>query len=172
MNQTPEVVQMFIWRAVYTGDFARCDCHPGVCNKLMTVYEARYLLMICCSLSSTLSSVKHILQDVNRKVQNRTCKQPFKGKHTLTLKKFLRNEVKLVLTFSKCTWQFSSRDQQPLPGRSFTSAQRSLKRPEHEVEPRYILTIFLISLGFDLFHFSSDFTQFLFHYAVLSLTVH
>ena len=24
---------------------ASCDCHPGVCNKLMTVYSARYPLM-------------------------------------------------------------------------------------------------------------------------------
>ena len=35
--------------------------------------------MIRCSLSSILSSVKHIVQDVNRKAQNRTCKQRFKG---------------------------------------------------------------------------------------------
>ena len=60
------------FRAVYTCDFTRCGCHPGVCNKLMTVYEARYPLMIRCSLSSMLSSVKHILQDVNGKAQNRT----------------------------------------------------------------------------------------------------
>ena len=51
---------------------ARCDCHPGVCNKLMTVYAVRYQVMIRCSLSSTLSSVEHILQDVNRKAQNCT----------------------------------------------------------------------------------------------------
>ena len=49
---------------------ARCDCHPGVRNKLMTVYAARYPDMAPCSLSSTLSSVEHILQDVNRKAQN------------------------------------------------------------------------------------------------------
>ena len=49
---------------------ARCDCYPGVCNKLMTVYAARYQVTIRCSLSSTLSSVEHILQDVNRKAQN------------------------------------------------------------------------------------------------------
>ena len=54
-------------------------CHPGVCNKLVTVYEARYSLMIRRSLSSTLSSVEHILQDVNHKALNRTCKQLFKG---------------------------------------------------------------------------------------------
>ena len=48
------------------------DCHPGVCNKLMTVYVARHPLMIGSSLSLTLSSVKHILQDVNRKAQNHT----------------------------------------------------------------------------------------------------
>ena len=35
--------------------------------------------MIGCSLSMLLSSVKHILQDVNRKAQNRTCKQPLKA---------------------------------------------------------------------------------------------
>ena len=34
--------------------------------------------MIDSSLSSTLSSVKHILQDVNRKAQNHTCKQSLK----------------------------------------------------------------------------------------------
>ena len=34
--------------------------------------------MIAYSLSSPLSSVKHILQDVNRKAQTRTCKQPFR----------------------------------------------------------------------------------------------
>ena len=67
----------WLLRAFYTCDFARCDCHPGVCNKLIIVYEARYPLMIRCSLSSTLSSVKHILQDVNCKAQNRTCKQSF-----------------------------------------------------------------------------------------------
>ena len=39
------------------GHFARCHCRPGVCNKLMTVYAARYPLMIGCSFSSTLSSV-------------------------------------------------------------------------------------------------------------------
>ena len=33
--------------------------------------------MIRCSLSSTFSSVKHILQDVNRNAQSRRCKQPF-----------------------------------------------------------------------------------------------
>ena len=56
--------------------FARCDCHPGVCNKIVTVYEARYPLTIRCNLSSTLSSVKHILQDVNHLAQNHSCKQP------------------------------------------------------------------------------------------------
>ena len=65
-------------RDVYTCDFSRCDSHPGVCNKLMTVYVERHPLMISSSLSSTLASIKHILQDVNRKAQNRTCKQPFK----------------------------------------------------------------------------------------------
>ena len=64
-------------RAVYKCDFAGCDCRPGVCNKLAQVYEARYPLMIGSSLLSTLSSVKHILQDVNRKAQSRSCKQPF-----------------------------------------------------------------------------------------------
>ena len=61
---------------VYTCNFSRCDCHPGVCNKLMTVYAARYPLMIHYSLSSTVSSVKHILQDASRIAQNRMCKQP------------------------------------------------------------------------------------------------
>ena len=42
----------------------------------MAVYLVRSPLMIRCSLSSTLPLVKHILQDVNRKAQNRTCKQP------------------------------------------------------------------------------------------------
>ena len=65
-------------KAVYTSNFARCGCHPGGCNQLMTVYAAKYTLMIRSSLSSMLSSVKHILQDVNRKAQNRTCKQLFK----------------------------------------------------------------------------------------------
>ena len=59
-------------------DLAGGDCHPSVCNELVTVYAARYPLMIRCSLSSTLSSVKHILQDVNREAQICTCKQPFK----------------------------------------------------------------------------------------------
>ena len=67
----------WLLRAVYMCDFATCNCYPGVCNKLIIVYKARYPLMICCSLSSTLSSVKHILQDVNRKAQNRACKQSF-----------------------------------------------------------------------------------------------
>ena len=49
-----------------TMHIARCDCHPGVCNKFVTVYKARYPLVIRCYLASTLSSVKHILQDVNR----------------------------------------------------------------------------------------------------------
>ena len=30
---------------------ALCDCHSGVCNELMTVYEARYLHIIHYSLS-------------------------------------------------------------------------------------------------------------------------
>ena len=34
--------------------YARCDCYPGVCNKLMTIYAAKYTLMIRCSLSSTV----------------------------------------------------------------------------------------------------------------------
>ena len=51
-----------------------CDYHAGVCNRLMIDNAARYPLMICCNLSATLPSVKHILQDVNRKAQNRTCK--------------------------------------------------------------------------------------------------
>ena len=66
-------------KAVYTCDFARCNCHRGVCNELMTVSAARYPLMIRCSLSSTVSSVKNILQDVNRKAQNRTCEQPLRS---------------------------------------------------------------------------------------------
>ena len=37
-----------------------------------------WFTMVRCSLSSTLSSVKHILQDVNCKAQNRTCKQPLR----------------------------------------------------------------------------------------------
>ena len=62
--------QYSVLRALYTCDFARCDCHPGVCNKLMTDFTAGYPHMIRCSLSSKLSSVKHILQDVNRKAQS------------------------------------------------------------------------------------------------------
>ena len=54
----------------------RCDCHPGVCDKLMTVYAAKYPHMIHCCLSLTLSSVKHILQDVNPNAQNCMFKQP------------------------------------------------------------------------------------------------
>ena len=37
--------------------FVRFDCHSAVCNKPVTVYAARYPLIICCSLSSVLSSV-------------------------------------------------------------------------------------------------------------------
>ena len=70
-------------KLVYTSNFARCDFHPGVCNKLVTVHVARYLLMIGSSLSLTLWSVEHILQDVNRKAQNRTCKQSFRDKGIL-----------------------------------------------------------------------------------------
>ena len=55
----------YAWRAVYTWDFVRCDCHPGVCDKLVIIFVARYPLMIHCSLSSTLSS-------------NHTGKQPFR----------------------------------------------------------------------------------------------
>ena len=66
-------------RDVYICDFERRESHPGVCNKLMTVYVERHPLMISLSLSSTLASIKHILQDVNRKEQNNTCKQPFEG---------------------------------------------------------------------------------------------
>ena len=51
--------------------FACCDCHPpDVCNELMIVYAAGYLLMIGCSLSYTLLTFKHIPQDVNCKAQN------------------------------------------------------------------------------------------------------
>ena len=32
-------------RAVYTGNVARYDCHPSVCNILMAVYAPRYPLM-------------------------------------------------------------------------------------------------------------------------------
>ena len=56
--------------------FAHCNCHPGLCNKLITVYPARYLLMIRCNLSLILLLVKHILQDINPKAQNRKYKQP------------------------------------------------------------------------------------------------
>ena len=65
-------------RAVYTCDFVRSGCHPGVCNKLVAVSEVRFPFMIRCSLSSTLSLVKHILQDVNLKAQNCPSKQPFR----------------------------------------------------------------------------------------------
>ena len=44
-------------RPVYTGDFVRCDCPPGVGNKLTRVNAATYPLMIRCSLSSMLSIV-------------------------------------------------------------------------------------------------------------------
>ena len=40
--------------------------------------------MISCSLSSTLTSVKHILQDVNCMAQKRTCKQPLTCIHERT----------------------------------------------------------------------------------------
>lgn len=40
----------------------------------MTVHAARYLLTIHCSLSSMLSTLKHTLQDVDRKTQNRMSK--------------------------------------------------------------------------------------------------
>ena len=60
-----------------------CDCHPGVCSKLKTIHVARYPLMIGSSLSSPLSSVKHMLQDVNRKAQNRTYKQPFRQSYRI-----------------------------------------------------------------------------------------
>ena len=66
-------------------NFARCNCHPDVCNKLATVHEARYPLMICCSLSSTLSSVEHILQDANREAQNHTCKQSLRDLSTVVV---------------------------------------------------------------------------------------
>ena len=71
-----ELVLQLTKGLVYTSDFARCDFHPGVRNQLTAVCAARYSLMIGSSLSSTLSSVEHILQDVNRKAQNRTSKQP------------------------------------------------------------------------------------------------
>ena len=64
-------------RAVYTCHSACCDCHPRVCNELMVVYGTRYPVMIRCSLSSILSSVKHILQDANCEAQNLTCERPF-----------------------------------------------------------------------------------------------
>ena len=73
----------------YTCYFAHCDCHPSVCNKLMTVFAARYPCMIQSSLSSTLSSVKHILQDVNRKALNLTCKQSLRQSPHCDL----RNEI-------------------------------------------------------------------------------
>ena len=58
---------MDITRAVYTRDFARCVCHPGVCQKFITVYAARYPLIIRCSLSSTLSSVnEHFKMSIAR----------------------------------------------------------------------------------------------------------
>ena len=40
---------------VCTCNFIQCDCHPDLCNKLMTVYAARYPFMIRCILSSTFS---------------------------------------------------------------------------------------------------------------------
>ena len=81
-------------RSVYTCDFALCDVHSDVCNQLVTVYVARHSFMIGSRLSSMLSSVEHILQDVNRKVQNRTGKQSFRQRIRLT-----RCDVPLVLTF-------------------------------------------------------------------------
>ena len=60
------------------GSFYTCDCHPGVWNRLVVVYAARYRLMIRCSLSSMLLSFKHKLQDVSRNAQNHTCKQPLR----------------------------------------------------------------------------------------------
>ena len=40
-------------RAVYTSDFARCDCHPDVCNRLMIIYALRYPLMTVDERSSS-----------------------------------------------------------------------------------------------------------------------
>ena len=41
-------------------------------------------LWLAAILTSTLSSIKHILEDVNRKAQNRTCKHPEKcGRHVI-----------------------------------------------------------------------------------------
>ena len=71
----PNLCDSMIW--THESHSERCYCHPGLCNKLVAVYAARYPIMISCSLSSTLSSVKLILQDVNRQEQNRTCKQFF-----------------------------------------------------------------------------------------------
>ena len=52
------------------------DCRLGVCNKLMKVYVEKYVHMIRCSLSSTLSSVKHMLKDVNHKAQIASVNSP------------------------------------------------------------------------------------------------
>ena len=78
-NRKPHVKARWnsaLLRVVYTCDSARCDYHPGVCNKFTTVDAARHLLMIRCGLSSTLPSVKHILQNVNRNAKNRTSTHP------------------------------------------------------------------------------------------------
>ena len=45
--------------------------------------------MIHCSLSSTLSSVKHILQDVDRNAPNCTCKQSLSSYVALVLVRLL-----------------------------------------------------------------------------------
>ena len=34
--------------------YARCDCYPGVCNKLMTIYVAKYAPNIRRNLSTTV----------------------------------------------------------------------------------------------------------------------
>ena len=61
-------------RAIYMCNFEHFNCHPGVCITAVTVYEARYPLMVHCSFALTLPSVK---QDTNCKGQSCMCKQPF-----------------------------------------------------------------------------------------------
>lgn len=66
----PPFLDIFVLvRPVYSCDFVRDDCHPGVFNKPMTVCATRYPLTILCSLFSTYLIVpfaKHKIANVNR----------------------------------------------------------------------------------------------------------
>ena len=73
--------------------------------------------MIRCSLSSTLSSIENMLQDVDRKAQNRTCKQPLTpgyficqgerflpGKGYNYLNEIFLGQIKLVLLYFRAVY--------------------------------------------------------------------